>query len=500
MEIKPPVDHFDVLIVGAGLSGICAGTSLQKRCPRKTFAILESRGNIGGTWDLFRFPGIRSDSDMFTLGYSFKPWTAGRAIADGDTILNYVKDTAREHGIDRKIRFGHLVKRAAWSSENAVWAIEAERGPEKEIVRFTCNLLFACSGYYDYEEGYTPAFAGRADFAGVVVHPQKWPQDLRFAGKRVVVIGSGATAVTLVPELAATAARVTMLQRSPSFVVSRPYQDAIATLLRRHLSPQLAFKLVRWKNILLTIYFFGLCKRRPDRARMMILKGVQSALGDGYDVARHFTPRYKPWDQRMCLVPDGDLFEAIKSGKAAVVTDEIDAFTERGIKLRSGAELEADIIVTATGLNLVVLGGIQFSVDGRAVDFAKTMNYKGSMFDGVPNFSSVFGYTNASWTLKCELICNYICRLLNHMEKRGYQACMPQNEDASVKEERWLNLSSGYIQRVADKLPKQGSKLPWKLRDNYVLDAMSLRTSSLNDGVMRFSHRAVASVSAERSR
>ena len=487
--IDVPAHHFDVLIVGGGLSGICAGVTLQKNCPRKTFVILESRENIGGTWDLFRFPGIRSDSDMFTLGYSFRPWTAERSIADGDTIRNYLKDTAREYGIDRKIRFRHCVKRASWSSENAVWTIEAEHGPEKELIRFTCSFLFACSGYYSYEEGYTPAFAGRGDFTGVVVHPQKWPADLRYAGKRVVVIGSGATAITLVPELARTAARVTMLQRSPSYVVSRPYRDAIAGLFRRHLSPELTFKLIRWKNILLTIYFFGLCKRKPERAKKLIFNGVQHALGDGQDVVKHFTPRYNPWDQRMCLAPDGDLFEAINSGKADIATDEIESFTENGIKLRSGAELEADIIVTATGLNLLVLGGVRFSVDGRAVDFAKTMNYKGSMFGGVPNFASVFGYTNASWTLKCELICNYICRLLNHMDKRGFQACMPLNEDVSVKGERWLNLTSGYIQRVADKLPKQGSKLPWKLRDNYLLDALSLRTSPLDDGVMKFATR-----------
>jgi monooxygenase len=487
-----PVDHHDVLIVGGGLSGICAGVNLQKNCPRKTYVILESRENIGGTWDLFRYPGIRSDSDMFTLGYSFKPWTAERAIADGDTILTYLKDTAREYGIDAKIRFNHRVMRASWSSESAVWTIEAERGPAKELVRFTCRFLLACSGYYDYAGGHTPAFPGFKNFAGTVVHPQQWPGDLRYAGKRVVVIGSGATAITLVPQMARTAALVTMLQRSPSYVVARPYQDAIAGLLRRHLSPELTFKLIRWKNILLTIYFFGLCKRRPERAKKLIFKGVQHALGSGEDVAKHFTPRYNPWDQRMCLVPDGDLFEAIKSGKVNIATDEIEAFTENGIKLRSGAELEADIIVTATGLNLVVLGGVQFSVDGRAVDFARTLNYKGSMFGGVPNFASVFGYTNASWTLKCELTCGYVCRLLSHMDKKGYQACVPQNEDASIKEERWLNLSSGYIQRALDKLPKRGSKLPWKLRDNYVLDAMSLRTSSVDDGVMRFSISAAA--------
>jgi monooxygenase len=480
-------DHYDVLIVGAGISGICAGISLQKSCPRKTCVILESRDDIGGTWDLFRYPGIRSDSDMFTLGYSFRPWSGAKAIADGDSILEYVKDTAREYGIDGKIRFGHRVKRASWSSTKAAWTIEAERGPAGEIVRFTCNFLFGCSGYYDYSEGYTPAFPGREGFAGDVIHPQKWPRDLRYAGKRIVVIGSGATAITLVPEMAKSAASVTMLQRSPSYVVSAPSRDKIANLLRRHLPAAASHSLIRWKSILFTIYFFRLCKRNPERVKAWILRQIQSALGQGYDAAKHFTPRYNPWDQRMCLVPDGDLFEAIKSGKAAVATDEIETFTKNGIRLRSGTELPADIIVTATGLNLVVMGGIQFRVDGRSVDFSETMNYRGSMFAGVPNFASVFGYTNASWTLKCELTCNYICRLLNYMDKKGYQACVPENSDASVREQRWLDLSSGYIERIIDKLPKQGSKSPWKLHNNYVLDAIIQRAASLDDGVMRFS-------------
>jgi monooxygenase len=482
------VDHFDVLIVGGGLSGICAGISLQKKCPQKTYAILESRNNIGGTWDLFRYPGIRSDSDMFTLGYSFKPWIGEKAIADGHSILNYLKDAASEYGIDRKIRFNHRVTRASWSSKSAAWTIEAEQGPDKGIVRFTCSFLFGCSGYYNYAEGYTPAFPGSKDFAGAVVHPQNWPENLAYAGKRIVVIGSGATAVTLVPEMAKSAASVTMLQRSPSYVISVPYRDRIASFLRRHLSTARSHRLIRWKNILLSIYFFRLCKKSPVRAKTWLLKQIQNALGADYDVAKHFTPRYNPWDQRLCLVPDGDLFEAIKSGKAAVVTDEIETFTRNGIKLRSGTELEADIIVTATGLNLVLLGNIVFSVDARTVDFAKTMNYRGAMFGGVPNFASVFGYTNASWTLRCELTCDFICRLLNHMQKNRFQVCVPQNRDASIKEERWLNLSSGYIQRTLKVLPKQGSKSPWKLHDNYVLDLISLRTASLDDGVIKFSH------------
>ncbi len=482
-------DHFDVLIVGGGLSGICAGTRLETNCPQKTYAILESRDSIGGTWDLFRYPGVRSDSDMFTLGYSFKPWTGQKAIPDGDSILNYVRDTASEYGIDRRIRFNHCVKSASWSSQDAVWTIEAERGPEKAIVRFTCDFLLMCSGYYDYAEGFTPEFPGRNNFSGLIVHPQKWPQGLGYAGKRIIVIGSGATAVTLVPEMAKSAASVTMLQRSPSYVASMPYHDKIANFLRHHLPLALSYSLIRWKNILFTIYFFALCKHKPERAKRWLLKQVRRALGDDYDVGKHFTPRYNPWDQRLCLVPDGDLFDAIKSGKAKMVTDQIETFTENGVKLRSGIELEADIIVTATGLNLLLLGGIQFSVDGQAVDFSKTMLYKGAMYSGVPNVASVFGYTNASWTLKCELTCNFVCRLLNHMKSIGARVCVPQNDDAFIEEARWLNLSSGYIQRVIDKLPKQGSKSPWKLHDNYVLDSVTLRARSFDDGVMRFTVR-----------
>jgi monooxygenase len=481
-----PNNHFDVLIVGGGLSGIGAACSLQKNCPKKSYVILEGRASIGGTWDLFRYPGIRSDSDMFTLGYSFRPWVEGKAIADGHSILKYINDTAKDYGVDKNIRFHHLVKRASWSSKQALWSVEAECGPDKEIVRFTCNFLFLCSGYYSYVEGYTPVFPGSERFAGLVVHPQKWPEDLAYADKRVVVIGSGATAVTLVPAMAKSAAQVTMLQRSPTYVVSRPEQDAMANFLRRHVPASVAYGLVRWRNILFGIYFFRLCKRSPERVKKWILNQVQAALGADYDVSKHFTPHYNPWDQRMCLVPDGDLFESIKAGKASVVTDEIDTFTERGIKLRSGTELPADIIVTATGLKLVALGDIQLKVDGRSIDPSKIMNYRGTMYAGIPNLASVFGYTNASWTLKSELTCNYICRVLNHMSRAGYQVCVPQNDDPSVKPEPWLNLTSGYIQRVADKLPKQGSKVPWKLHQNYVKDIISLRYGSLDDGVIRF--------------
>jgi monooxygenase len=485
-----PSEHFDVLIVGAGLSGIGAGFHLQQKCPGKSYVILEGRDTIGGTWDLFRYPGIRSDSDMFTLGYSFKPWTEAKAIADGPRILNYVRETATENGIDQKIRFHHRVKRAAWSTPEARWTVEAERivgEGAPEIVRFTCNFLFMCSGYYRYEQGYTPEFSGRENFAGRIVHPQKWPEDLDYAGKRVVVIGSGATAVTLVPEMARQAAHVTMLQRSPTYVVSRPAQDPVANKLRRNLPEKLAYHLIRWRNVLWGMYFFQLSRRKPARVKQLILGGVRMALGPDYDIATHFTPRYNPWDQRLCLVPDGDLFNAIREQRASVVTSEIDTFTNGGIRLKDGSELEADIIVTATGLVLQVLGGMEVAVDGRRIDFARTLNYKGMMYSDVPNLASSFGYTNASWTLKCDLTCEYVCRLINYMDRRGYKQCMPHNVDPTITELPSLNFSSGYVQRSVAKMPKQGSKRPWRLYQNYALDIVSLRFGKVDDGVMRYS-------------
>ncbi|HEX3141952.1 MAG TPA: NAD(P)/FAD-dependent oxidoreductase [Rhizobacter sp.] len=479
-------EHVDVLIVGAGLSGIGAGYHLQADCPGRSYLILEGRDCIGGTWDLFRYPGVRSDSDMYTLGYSFRPWTNARAIADGPTILDYVRDTAREAGIERHIRFGHRVKSAGWSSADAKWTVDVQRQPSGETLQFSCNFLFLCSGYYSYEAGYTPEFPGIERFAGRVVHPQKWSPDIAYAGQRVVVIGSGATAVTLVPAMAKEAAHVTMLQRSPIYVVARPAEDRIANGLRRWLPAQLAYRITRWKNVLLGMYFYRLCKRRPDFVKQMILKGVQAALGPGYDVAKHFTPRYKPWDQRLCLVPDGDLFAAIQSGRASVVTDEIESFTDRGIRLRSGEELAADLVVTATGLKLNVLGDMQLSVDGRPVEPAKTISYKGMMYSDVPNLASSFGYTNASWTLKCDLTCEYVCRLLNHMERHGYRQCTPRNNDPTVTPQPWIDFSSGYVQRALAQLPKQGSKAPWRLYQNYARDLLSLRFGKVDDGVMEF--------------
>ena len=482
-------EHLDVLIVGAGLSGIGAGYHLQTRCPRRSYAILEGRDSIGGTWDLFRYPGIRSDSDMYTLGYSFRPWKEAKAIADGPSILRYVRDTASEHGIDRRIRYGHQVKRASWSSRDSRWTVEAERGGE--LVRLTCEFLFLCGGYYKYSEGHTPEFPGMARFAGRIVHPQKWTGDIAYEGKRVIVIGSGATAVTLVPELAKKAAHVTMLQRSPTWVVARPSEDGMANWLRRWLPPMAAYGITRWKKVLLQQYFFNLCRRSPARARMLILGGVRAYLGRDYDVATHFTPRYNPWEQRMCLVPDADLFRAIRAKKASVVTDQIETFTENGIKLRSGTELEADLVVTATGLNLEVLSGLELTVDGTRVEPPKTFNYKGLMYSGVPNLASSFGYTNASWTLKCDLTCEYVCRLLNYMEKHGYRQCTPRNSDPTLAEEPWVDFSSGYIRRSLHLFPKQGSKAPWKLHQNYARDIMTLRFGRINDGVLDFSNPAL---------
>jgi monooxygenase len=479
------IEHFDVLIVGAGLSGIGAAYHLQKECPAKSFVILEGRDAIGGTWDLFRYPGIRSDSDMFTLGYRFRPWREAKAIAAGPSILKYVRETARECGIDRKIRFGHRVTRASWSSREAAWTVEAA-GPKGKEVRFVCNFLYMCSGYYDYAQGYMPGWPGMDRFRGRIVHPQQWPEDLDYAGRRIVVIGSGATAVTLVPALAETAAHVTMLQRSPTYIVSRPSEDLIANWLRKRLPARLAYAMVRWKNVLLTMYFYNLARRRPAQTKKGILRLIQQQLGPGYDVGKHFSPRYNPWDQRLCLVPDADLFSVIRLGKASIATDEIETFTETGLRLKSGEELEADIIVTATGLNLKVLGGMQLSIDGAQVDLSRTLNYKGAMYSDIPNLASAFGYTNASWTLKADLTAQYVCRLLNYMDAHGYDSCTPRKRDPAIVEEPFVNFTSGYFQRASAILPKQGSRRPWRLYQNYILDILMLRLGGVDDGAMEF--------------
>jgi len=489
----PPgvADYVDVLIVGAGLSGIGAAWWLQKKSPGKTYAILEQRDAIGGTWDLFRYPGIRSDSDMYTLGYAFKPWTEAKAIADGPSILKYVRETAREAGIDRHIRFNHKVISADWDSATARWTVTAETDGRRASV--SASFLMMCSGYYRYEAGYTPDFPGRDRFRGRIVHPQKWTDDIDHAGKEVIVIGSGATAVTLVPEMAKTAKHVTMLQRSPTYIVSRPAQDKMANWLRKWMPSKMAYGAVRWRNILMGMYFFNRARSQPKKVADFIVKQAQKQLGPDYDVKTHLTPRYNPWDQRLCLIPDGDMFASLKAGTSSIVTDQIETFTETGIKLKSGKELPADLVVTATGLDLLFLGGMSVSVDGKPVDMPKQLTYKGMMYSGVPNLISVFGYTNASWTLKADLTCEYACRLINWMDANGVQVATPTNTDPTITEIPWLDFSSGYVQRTVERFPKQGNKLPWKLNQNYMRDIKLLRKAELNDGVLQFT-KATAKV------
>lgn len=479
-------DHQDVLIVGAGLSGICAAYYLQTRCPDRKCAILESRDAIGGTWDLFRYPGVRSDSDMHTLGYSFRPWRGLKSMADGPSILRYIEETAREYGIDRQIRFGYRVQRAVWSSAEARWSVDAVRTSDGAPARFTCSFLFMCTGYYDYERGYTPDWPGIDHFRGLIVHPQQWTPDLDYAGKRIIIIGSGATAVTLAPALAAHAAHVTILQRSPTYVAALPAEDPVMRRFYRRLPPGIAYRLSRWWSIGVGMYFYTLARRLPEATRRNLLAQVRAYLGPDFDVETHFNPRYNPWDQRLCVAPDGDLFRAISAGRASMVTDQIERFTETGIRLASGAELRADIIVTATGLVLKAMGGAQIIVDGVPVDFGKTLTYRGAMFSDVPNLALAFGYTNASWTLKCELIAQYVCRLLNYMKKRGYVQCTPRCPDAPIATTPAVTLTSGYIQRALDLVPRQGERAPWKAHQNYLRDLVSLRLGRLNDGSLEF--------------
>jgi len=487
----PSANHFDVLIVGAGLSGIGAAYHIQHSCPGKTYAILEGRSSMGGTWDLFRYPGVRSDSDMYTLGYRFRPWRDAKAIADGPSILQYIRETAAEYGIDRKIRYGHRAKLASWSSSDALWTVEVDT-PDGATQLFTCNFLCMCSGYYNYSHGYMPGWPGMDRFAGAIVHPQKWPQDLDYANKRVIVIGSGATSVTLVPAMAESAQHVYMLQRSPSYILSLPSQDSIANFLRGKVPARLAYFLVRWKNVLISWFLYHRSRTQPEKMKHWMMGLAQKALGPDYDVAAHFNPRYNPWDQRLCLVPDGDLFRAVRSGKASMVTGEIDTFTPHGIRLRSGRELEADIIVTATGLQLQLLGGMQLCVDGAPVNLSHAMTYKGMMYSDVPNLASTFGYTNASWTLKADLTAEYVCRLLKFMDAHGYTTCTARKRDQSLGEQPAVDLTSGYIQRALDQLPKQGSKRPWRLHQNYALDLLEFRFSNVDDGTMEFSRAAGA--------
>jgi cation diffusion facilitator CzcD-associated flavoprotein CzcO len=478
-------EHLDVIVVGAGLSGVCAAFYLQTQCPTKRYAIFEARSSIGGTWDLFRYPGVRSDSDMFTLGYSFRPWPEVKAIADGAAILRYLKETAAAYGIDRTIRYEYRVIGASWSSATALWTVDVEQGLERERVQFTCNFLYMCSGYYEYDCGYTPEWLGLEHYRGRIVHPQFWPQDLDYHGKRVLVIGSGATAVTLVPALVERAAQVTMLQRSPSYIVALPSVDAFANTLRRRLPGHLAHRIARWRSLLQSMYLFSIARRRPAVTRRAIQALTRQELGPAYDVEKHFTPRYNPWEQRLCLAPDSDLFAAIRSGKASIVTEQIERFTTCGVQLRSGTVLEADIVVTATGLMMRLLGGAQLCVDGKPVELGTTLSYKGMMASGVPNMAMIFGYTNASWTLKAELIAAYVCRLLNYMDAHGYRQCAPRHDPAMASEDA-IDFSSGYIRRALHALPRQGTRRPWRNHQNYVRDLLELRFNPLDDGTMEF--------------
>ena len=478
-------EHLDILIIGAGLSGIDAAYNLQTACPGKTYAILEERDAIGGTWDLFRYPGVRSDSDMHTLGFPFRPWHAEEAIADGPAIRDYIRDTATHFGIDRKIRVGHRVTRASWSSADARWTVDARVNGNGKTVRLVCQFLYMCSGYYDYSGGFSPEFPGMERFKGQILHPQAWPEKLDYAGKRIVVIGSGATAVTLVPALARDAAQVTMLQRSPTYVVSRAAKDTKAIWLYRHLPRGLAAKLIKWKNVAYGIVMFHLARSRPEAIKRLIIGGVRQQLAAGYDVDRHFTPRYNPWDQRICLVPDGDLFAAIRSGRVVIVTDTIETFVEDGIRLRSGATIPAEIIVSATGLVMKLMGGIDIRVDDEPVRLDEKLVYRGAMLSGIPNLAFAFGYTNASWTLRCDLSARYVCRLLNYMGRKGWVVCTPILGE-SIEPEPWLDFSSGYVRRADAVLPKQGQRAPWRVKQNYLKDLAAHGWGSVNDGAIKF--------------
>jgi monooxygenase len=488
------MEHVDVLIVGAGLSGIGAACHLRRELPGASFAILEARAVSGGTWDLFRYPGVRSDSDMFTLGYSFRPWVDEKSIAAGDTIRDYVRDTAREHGVDERIRYRQRVVGASWDSATARWTVEIRRTDgtdadpgDGETFRMTCGFLWGCTGYYRYDEGFTPDLPGIADYAGTVVHPQHWPEDLDYEGKRVVVIGSGATAVTLVPALAEKAAHVTMLQRSPTYILSLPSVDPLGRLVRRRLSPERAYPIIRWKNVLISGLLFRLSRRRPEMIKSMIRKGAVRQLPAGYDVDTHFGPSYNPWDQRLCLIPDGDLFRSVRHGDASVATGTIDRFTEKGIRLTSGEELEADVVVTATGLNLLPVGGLRLTVDGEPAPLPGRLTYKGMMLSGIPNLAFVVGYTNASWTLKADLVSGYVCRLLAHMKANGFTTCVPVAPDGMARHPL-IDLQSGYVERSLAQMPAQGAEAPWRLYQNYPRDLRMMRRGKLADGALEF-HR-----------
>jgi cation diffusion facilitator CzcD-associated flavoprotein CzcO len=490
LEAQQGAEHLDVLIVGAGISGIGCAYYLQRDHPQRSYAILEARESIGGTWDLFRYPGIRSDSDLHTFGFEFKPWRSEYAIADGVEILDYINEAASENGIDRRIRTGRRVVAASWSSELARWSVTVESADTGASSVITCGWLFAGTGYYHYDGGYTPEFPGLEQYEGRLVHPQQWPEDLDYAGKRVVVIGSGATAVTLIPAMAQQTAQITMLQRSPSYVMSLPQKDAIANLASRVLGPERGYAFTRRKNIALQTGFYKFCQRFPKQARALIRRLTARQLPDGYPVDEHFRPRYDPWDQRLCVVPGGDLFRTIRQGKAEIVTDTIASFTSTGLRLASGRELVADIVITATGLRLLPLGGIAFSVDGEPVELPNTLAYKGMMLSGLPNFAFLVGYTNASWTLKVGLVCEHFTRLLSHMDAAGYDQVTPTPDPLAASDTApLLNFSAGYVLRAVSDFPRQGARAPWQLAMNPNVDRAVLREGPVEDPALRFARR-----------
>ena len=475
--------HYDVIIVGAGISGIGTAYWLQEKCPGKTYAILEARERLGGTWDLFRYPGIRSDSDMFTFGYRFKPWENPKSLSDGESIRNYLNETAEENGIDQNIHFSHKVLAANWSGEDALWTLQVTHGGTTSTLR--TKFLYMCAGYYSYKEGYRPPFEGEDSFNGPVIHPQFWPEDLDYSGKRIAVIGSGATAVTLVPSLAEKADHVTMIQRSPTYIMKLPNRNGLYISLKKWLPGGVAYRLTRWRNLMMTMGLFGFSRLFPNRMKGLLMKGAAKELPEGYPVETHFNPTYKPWDQRLCVIPDGDLFKAIKKGKADVITEEISHFTPHGIALKSGEVLEADMIVTATGLKMKLLGGARITLDGQLLDTHEVLVYKGMMMSGVPNFALAFGYTNNSWTLKTDLTANLVCRILNYMDRKGYEVVVPV-VPRDIEEEEFLPLESGYMKRARHLLPKNGSKRPWRVYQNYLMDMLLTRFGRVRNRHLNF--------------
>jgi cation diffusion facilitator CzcD-associated flavoprotein CzcO len=478
--------HFDIIIIGAGLSGIDAACHFKMKCHNKTFTIFEGRSNIGGTWDLFKYPGIRSDSDMHTFSYSFKPWNYHKSISDAETILKYLKETAEEYDLDKHIQFDSLIQKISWSSKDKKWTVKGGNKIDNSEIVATCSFIMVCTGYYDYEEGYTPKYEGLEKYKGQFVHPQKWTTDIEYENKNVVVIGSGATAVTIIPSLARKTKHITMLQRSPTYVISQPLFDPFAKYAHKILPSKAAHFLARWKNILRDMFLFRMSKKNPDNVKKYIKGKIENVLGKEYDIDTHFNPKYNPWDERLCSVPDNDLFNAIKNKECTVVTDHIETFTEKGILLKSGKKLEADLIISATGLSLKLAGGMEVEVDGEIVIFSNKLNYKGSMVQDIPNLAAIIGYTNAAWTLKADLVCLYVCRLLNYMDDQGFNYCVPRLDDDTIKPIPIIDFSSGYILRSMDKLPKQGDKFPWKLNQNYLKDRKILKHQKIEDDILKF--------------